>query len=791
MANNFSVTLPRQRLSYARKNKKWRKDVVNHCDKYSFYHNDRVRASLKNKLSNLNLYNGYVDRKDIQKVLNPFGIDASYVPDNIPHHPIMVPKIDLLVGEEINRKLEYTAVVTNPDAISQKEKDKKEFIKQSLAQLIQSTGGDEQAIEAKLKELDKDLKTWQDTRELTINRILRHYSHEQQFDVKFNEGFKEALIYGEEIYQCDIEHNDPVLHKLNPLKVFSVRSGNSNNLEDSDLLIIEDHWSPGKIIDTFYDELKPTDIDDITDYAYKRSRTDSYTDNENNHLFLRDDAIEANPLEPYLSIAEINGHHFNSNYTDSEGNIRVLRVYWKSQKKILKLKYYDENGDAQHKFVSEEYIPNKDLGEEVKTYWINEAWEGTKIGKDIYINMRPRKVQYNKINNPSYCHFGIVGSVYNTSQGKAVSLIDRMKNYQYLYDILWDRLNKSVQKNYGKILEMDLATIPDNWEVDKWLHFAVVNGIAVRDSFKEGNKGAATGKLAGNMQQSKGYLDLETGGYMQQHINLLEYIKLEMGEIAGISRQREGQVSNRETVGGVERSVNQSSHITEWWFMKHEDVKRRVLQCFVDTAKVAFKGQNKKIQYILDDQSIGILDIDGDEISEMDYGIAITSSSRTRELKETMKQLAQAFMQNGGSFSTVMDVYLSPSLSDMRRKIERAEEDLQEQQQAQAEQQNKIAEAQMKAEQEASKAERDLKKYEIDMKAQTEIQKVILQSMDKNSESDNNDGILESQKFNLDVTKVKNDLMVKMKGLDQQLSMHNDKVKLEEKKIAKQSNTSK
>jgi len=643
-------------------------------------------------------------------------------------------------------------------------------------------------IEKRLSELDKDLKNWQDTRELTVNRILKHYSYEQQFDVKFNEGFKEALLYGEEIYQCDIEFNEPVLHKLNPLKVFSVRSGNSNNLEDSDLLIIEDHWSPGRIIDTFYDELKPKDIDDITEYAYKRT-TESYTDNENNHLFLRDDVVNKNPLEPYLSIAELNGHHFNSNYTDSEGNIRVLRVYWKSQKKLLKLKYYDDNGDTQHKFVGEDYIPNKDLGEETKVYWVNEAWEGTKIGKDIYINMRPRKIQYNKINNPSYCHFGIIGSVYNTSQGKAVSLVDRMKNYQYLYDILWDRLNKSIQKNYGKILEMDLATIPDNWEVDKWLHFAVVNGIAVKDSFKEGNKGAATGKLAGNLGQSKGYLDLETGSYMQQHIHLLEFIKSEMGEIVGISRQREGQVSNRETVGGVERSVNQSSHITEWWFMKHEDVKRRVLQAFVDTTKVAFKGQNKKIQYILDDQSIAILNVDGDEMSEMDYGIAITSSSRTRELKNTMKQLAQAFMQNGGSFSTVMDIYLSPSLSDMRRRIEKAELDLQEQQSKQAEQQSKIAEAQLKAQQETAQAERDLKKYEIDTKAATDIQKAIITSLDNNQGDNDSDGIMDSQKMELDIEKVQNDLMVKMKSLDQQMKIHNDKMQREDKKIAKQGNS--
>lgn len=796
MARQAPIQLPRQRLAYSQKSKKWRKQNVDFADQHSFYNNDRVRQSLNNKLTNLNLYNGYVDVRDIQKVLNPFGMDASYVPQNIPHHPIIVPKVDLLVGEEINRRFEFTAVVTNPDAISTKEETKKQFLQSNMVELIKSGNGSEDDMEKKLKELERDLKTWQDDRELMANRILRHYEEEQQFVKKFNEGFKDALIMGEEIYQCDIESNEPILHKLNPLKVFSLRSGNSNKLEDSDLIIIEDHWSPGHIIDVFYDELKPKDIDYIMEYSTS-SRGGSYTDDQNNHLFLRDDADSTNTVDPHLSIAEVNGHYFNTDYTDSEGNIRVLRVYWKSLKKMIDVKYYDELGDVQHKLVTEEYILDESLGEEGKSIWINECWEGTKIGREIYINMRPRKVQYSRLNNPSYGHFGIIGDVYNTNQGKAVSLVDRMKNYQYMYDILWDRTNKGIQKNYGKILELDLARIPDEWEVDKWMHFAVVNGIAVIDSFKEGNKGAATGKLAGNMQNSKGYLDMETGAYIQQHINLLEYIKLEMGEIAGISRQREGQVSNRETVGGVERSVNQSSHITEWWFMKHEDIKKRVLTAFLETSKIAFKGSNKKAQYILDDQSIEILNIDGDDFAELDWGIAITSSTKTKELQETMKGLAQAFMQNGGSFSTVMDIYLSPSLSDMRRKIERVEEDNHEREAAAQEQQAKAQDATLRAEQENTMADRDLKRYEIDTKAATEIQKAIIQSTDKALDRDvSDDGIqefedttLDQEKLEIQKDKIKTDHLEKMKKLEQDWKIHKDKMEKEDKKIAKQSST--
>jgi hypothetical protein len=102
---------------------------------------------------------------------------------------------------------------------------------------------------------------------------------------------------------------------------------------------------------------------------------------------------------------------------------------------------------------------------------------------------------------------------------------------------------------------------------------------------------------------------------------------MEMSEVAGITKQREGQVSNRETVGGVERATLQSSHITEWLFVIHEDVKKRVLEAFIETAKIAMRGRSKKFQYILSDNSMKVMDIDGDEFAEADYGLVVDNSN--------------------------------------------------------------------------------------------------------------------------------------------------------------------
>jgi len=776
-----SLIMPRQRLPYKKKNKEWRISCVDYSDRHSFYNNERVRKSLQNKIINLNMYNGIIDVRDLTNVVNPHHIDASFVPDNIPHHPILVPKIDLLVGEEIKRRFDWSVIVTNPDAISKKEEDKKAFLAQKLTEFLQANYSDEE-LKAKMEELGKHMKyTWQDIREKTANQILKHYSQEQKFSRTFNDGFKDALIFAEEIYQCDIIHDEPVMIKLNPLKVHSVRSGNSDRIEDSSIIIIQDHWSPHKIIDVYHDELKPEDIDYIMEYTTTSSKG-SYSDDQNNHVLLRD-ALNTGVEGMYdtiFNLAELNGHFFGSNYTDDTGNIRVLKVFWKSIKQVKKIKYYDEYGNEQYKVMSEEYIPNPALGEESTSMWVNEWWEGVKVGKDIYLNIKPRKVQYNRLQNPSICHPGIVGQIYNTNQSKAVSLVDRCKNYQYMYDVIWDRLNKAISTNYGKIFELDIAKVPENWEIDKWMHFAVVNKIAVIDSFKEGNQGAATGKLAGSMNTQGGrVMDMETGSYIQQHIQLLEFIKMEMGEIAGVTAQRQGQIENRETVGGVERSVNQSSHITEYWFMLHEQCKIRVLETFLETAKIALKGNNKKVQYILDDQAIQILNIEGDDFAEQDYGLVITTSSKTQELEQMIKQNAQAFLQNGGGMSTIMDIYFSPSLMDMRRKLEEAEEQMHQRQSEQSAQANKIQEENNKAMVELENRKLELQEMANIRDNDTKYQIALLSQ--QGNEEPTDDGIedpIARDKYNLDVAKAKDDYILKMKQLDNDMKKHKDNVEL-------------
>lgn len=793
------INLPPQQLPFSKKNKKWRKAHLDWADSKTFFNYSLVRKSVIHKKINYDLLNGKLHMSDIELMLNPDSIKAGFVPDRIQHYPIMNSKLNVLRGEESRRVFDYRVIVTNPNAISEIENNKKEELLQNLQKLMTDTSKSEEEFNQELEKLnDYYTYEWQDMREIRGNAILNHYVKEYNIPLLFNNGFMDAVTVGEEIYQCDIVGGEPVIERLNPLKVRIFKSGYSNKIEDADIIIIEDYWSPGRVIDTYHDVLSKKDIEyieNIPDHIGQASidsmdNIDERFGYVNNHMVGEEISTDGFYFDPFNLFSDSISNSLLP--YDLAGNIKVLRMYWKSRRRIKKVKSYDpETGEEVYNFFPETYIIDKDNGEEEQIFYINEAWEGTKIGTDIYVNMRPRVVQYNRLSNSSRCHFGIIGSIYNLNDSRPFSLVDMMKRYNYFYDVIHDRLNKIMARNWGKLLRLDLAKIPKKWDIEKWMYYAKVNGIAVEDSFKEGNIGAASGKLAGALNNSSsGVIDAEFGNSIQSQINLLEFIKMEISEVVGITRQREGQISNRETVGGVERATLQSSHITEWLFVVHDDVKRRVLECFLETAKIAFKGRSKKFQYILSDNSMRIMDIDGDEFAEADYGLVVDNSQGTQELAQKLDMLAQAALQNQAlSFSTIMRLYNSSSLAEKQRLVERDEQAIQARN-AQAQQQ------QLQTQQQIVQLENEQRLAEMQQKEQANIRdnetKIIVAQIQANSKED---GISEPEtdddRANLreKIREFDEKMRLEKEKLSFEREKHSDDVRIKEKSLKKNKNT--
>ena len=249
--------LPPHQLPYNRKNREWRKKFVDWADSRTFSTNSLVRKSVFHKKINYDLLQGKLHMSDLELILNPEKLKAGFIPDRITHYPIMNSKLNVLIGEESKRVFDFRVVITNPNSISEIENTKRDVLLQNLQELVANQSMSEEEFNAKLEKLgDYMTYEYQDMREIRANSLLNHYMRELNIPLIFNNGFRDAATVGEEIYQCDIRGGEPTFEKVDPLKIRVYKSGFSNKIEDADMIAIEDYWSPGKITDTYYEEIE-------------------------------------------------------------------------------------------------------------------------------------------------------------------------------------------------------------------------------------------------------------------------------------------------------------------------------------------------------------------------------------------------------------------------------------------------------------------------------------------------------------------------------------------------------
>lgn len=713
----MNYNFPRQSLPYRKKTKEWMKDCIKFADSHSVLSDSNVRKTVAHKKLNYDLLDGKLNMEDLIKVLNPQGFKYEkrdmFTPIN--HYPIINKVINLLMGEEMATQLDLKAVITNPTSITEKENNKKAEIIQSLQRIIEDTSLSEEEYNQKIQEISKYYTyDYQDFREMRANELLNHFSKEQNFKNIFNDGFYDVLAVNEAIFQVTLEHGEPVLRKLNPKKVHVYGNGSSNRVEDADIVVIEDYWQIGRIFDTYGKQLSIKDVKFLeemeqaaTGKVVNDDKYGEYGDPLTHFLF--GEYSENITLDDNTNLCFTDGTTFSQLPYDINGNVRVLQVYWKSLRKIQEIKYYDpETGKVDYKIMTEDYIPDTDRGEESESYYINEAWHGVMIGageEAIYVDLGPCPIQYNRMSNPSRCHFGIIGQIFNHNESKPYSIVDQIKPWSYLYDAIMDKFVRTVQNNMGKLVQFNAAMMPDGWKFEDWIYYAKTAGIVMVNPMKEGMKGAAKNKLAGAFQVPP-VIDAELGNSIQYMVSTLQYIEQAVANLIGITPQRLGAIQNRETVGGVERSTLQSSHVTRWYFEKYNDLKRRVYECVLETAKIGAKGRNIKYQFVSSDLTQRISAFDGDEFAECDYGLVVSTDYDIEKFRNEVDQAATAALQNNMiSFSGYLKLKATGSLSEKIKQLEQDEAQMRQynqqmqQQQLQAQQQQ----AQMNMQLEQSK----------------------------------------------------------------------------------------
>ena len=792
-------SFPAQKLPMSKKTQAWKEACVDYvvgAGDSGFGGNGRSRSD--EMQTYYDLYNSIYNEKDLKYVTNPFKQDDGF-PAMAQDYNIIKPYVDQLLGEETKRPFNFHPQRTSDIAASEMQEKAKEMLMDYIQATIASKLSPEQAAryeqalatgeiqtpEAIAKYLQKDYK---DIAETEAYHALQFLKRKLNLTHEFYKGWKDALIGGEEIYYIGVINGDPYVERVNPMYFDYEHSLDLEFIDDAAWCRRKMIMSATEIYDRFYDKMSERQLNELLELIDQRPGA-------GNNPEIRKTSID------YESIKL---HKINS-FTDNPFDIDHITVYhccWKSFKKIGFVTLLNpETGEAEEFQVDEDY---KVTGTEqsVEWDWIIEVWEGYRIGDDMYIGIQPIEYQHISADNPNSQKLPYTGVVYNNTNSKPRSLVSMMKPLQYMYIVVWYRLELALSRDKGKVAVMDITQIPKsmNIDVNKWMHYLSALGVAFINPYDEGwdIPGREGGKPSQFNQLSS--WDLTMSNVIAEYIQLMQKIEDMVAKLTGITPQRQGQIAASELVSNANTAVNMSYHITEPWFWNHNQVKRRVLTMLLNTSKAAWKDSKRYLNYILDDATRAFVQL-SDNFFYEDMDIFVDDSTKNQQYIDQLKQLLQPAMQNGASLLDIAEIITLDNMSMIKNRLEEIEqkrmEQMQQQQQAEQQAQQQMAEQQNQLKEEElmlKEAEMDLEKYKVDQDNATKITVAQLNAYRgaENMDQDMN-GIpdpieigkqaLEQQKINSDIATKQLELNNKRREIEQKREAENKKIQLEKDRM--------
>ena len=781
-------TFPQQRLSYQDKTKddfKWAKETIDsivHISTPSIGLTKKL-SDYERKLSNYQLYNNILNQRDFERECNPMGLEVGQYEDEIQPYNKTYNKIQVLLGEELKRPFNYKVALVNSNGVRSKMNKRDEllhaYISSQVQQLITEVSNQQIKPELVQQEVDKIMPpkeiakymatTYLDSKEILASKLLTYFTKKLALPEIKNDAFKHGLLSGDEIVWVGLEGDSPTVQVINPLGFFYHKSPDVKYIQDALYAGYRTYLSPTEILDKFSQYLSKEDITKI-ESTYTAGESIPSSSMKYNHDSFSD--FTSMPTE---------GQYHSSN----TNHYLVTHVEWKSSRKVGFLEYVNEYGDTTVDLISEDFkIPSHATssfrtikygakrtyyewdGKSLYWDWVSEVWQGVKIGHDIYATIGPKEYQYRSVDNPNSVKLGFHGVVYNSTNAPSVSLMDRMKPFQYLYLLIMHKLKKLIAQDQGKVFHFDVTMVDPSTGLEKTLYYLKELNIDFYNPLENAQK-------PGSMQRSKvnNATDLSNMQHIISYINLLNSIDQQISDVAGITRQREGQASPSEAVTNAQQNLIQSSTVTEIYFYTHNRLWETILESLIQCAQAAWKDKSIIKQYVLDDLSYGTLQMEPDSLTNADFGIFITNSSKEQELFESLKQLAQPLLQNDkAKLSDIINIYKSTSSQELEQNILSAEAaadaQLQAQQQAQSQQLSEQFQVQKQIADDANKLKWDMQTRDLQNnldEAQIDVYK-FQKTLD--ADSDGTPDFLELEKFK------------------QKLKMDSHKIKQDEEKLA-------
>lgn len=785
----MAFQLPNQKLTRAEKEEKygsvkdWAIQCFKEIEKLGTHTYLNHSSYLLDIQTNYDLITGKLNMEDFNFVTKPYqsqNRNFKY-PADFRHYDILTPKIEVLKGEEMKRPFGFNVVATNPevmnDILDRKKEAAMNYINNQLRRAFERTG-----VLAPLEEPQEEMTPeeineyfeykYKHMIEKTANDVLQYLYKYQNLQDKFIDGFVHQLVSGAEIYWVGIVQNVPTCRNVD-IRFFDYdRSPDTKFIEDAEWAREWRWMTISQVIDEFYDVLTDEDVKKLEDYK---------------------GTIRAHHTNvvgvPVLYSADLNNSPVNAYTYNSSSIVKVVRMEWKSRRKVGFFQYYDESGAILKKMVDESFKFDKSNPSHISIEWkwINEVWEATRLADDIFVHVGPKPHQHRSIDNYSECKLSYTGVVTRNP------LVSRMKQIQYLYDIIMYRLELAFARAKGQTIIIDTASIPKSYgfDVERVLHHIDTSGVLFINSLEDAKSGPNAGKNPTFNQFTT--MDLGPSSTIQAYLVFLQKLEELMSAVSGITPQREGAVQASETLGGVERAVAQSSFITEPFFYIHNRVKWKVLTRLLEESQVVWGGQNKALQYYTDDLTRTIINITGSEYQLAEFAVFVSDSVKDNTTLQAVRTMAEPMLQAGTlKMSDYFAIVESNSVSQAKQIMKTAEKFADMQRQEDIRLQQEAQQAQIQAQQAEAEINRN---HELQMTQMNNETKLAIAQISKTFgrdatiEGDSNDNsvrdAIDLKKLDLQREQMQAEIRLKEKELEQERILKEKELEIKRKQTSK------
>lgn len=708
---------------------------------------------------NYKLVKGIIDRRDFFE--NPVETQSFTdtlmsnleLPTQIVHYPILNPPLNTLIGE-LSKRPDNTFVRAFDDESKSEElqaktqilmqfimQEGKKNVLQKLAMEGEAVPDQKDLDQMVMEDVEEYMTDYTSLAEQWSNHILKAMKMEFNMKEKSEDAFRDLLICSREFFH---------IYEDNSKLGFNVEVANPKNVWF--LTVPDRKWTSdptskggcyaGGLIEVMElseiiekEDLTKEEIDHLKNGIKQFNLLNVRESNLINTRNVGINSVSYDVYDPLVLQERIKAESFlkenedqlkdflglSNNVTAYGNKFSVMKAYWISKKKIGKLTFTDEEGVEQTMLVDEHYkegtIPTEIS---IEWGWINQWYQGTKIGPDIY-KLKPFTLL-------DYCP--IIGLVHEVKNTEAKSMVDLMKNFQTIYNVCMNQIFQLLSKEIGNVYLTSIRQIPTPKDGDGqdalqiFEEQARKNGILYIDDSPENMKGPS------NFNQNRN-IDLTRTSEIESRFRIATQMKQECWQLVGTSEQRVGEVAATETATGTQAALSQSFAQTEPYFAAHSYILNMVYQAILDAAQVIESDKPMStIKYVSSEGENAFIQVNGKDIKDRDLKVFVTDRADDLRNLQDIRGLSQDMIQNGASAYEIIKFYNTSSMRKMEQIAKKLKDEQDQYKQTeQQQQQQQIEQQQQQHEAELQQAEQQHEQDIQNQNAQNDLERLNKQEV--------------------------------------------------------------